>query len=222
MFNNVYKKDFIEVTAMKARRKMRAMRINPYPDAIIRRGLYKKEPRETADPILEDAMMYTAVVGIEMMEGLAITSDAVDRMVLESSERKAEVDGALVHLRHQMGQQDDRIMVIDEWKEDVTMHMRDIGEAQGLIRGRLSEAELRIRQLQAVVLSQRREVDLLGDVLGRSTEVIEAQRQLIYGMEEEFNRKLARLERMMDPVGRSLGNPILIEDDPVEDTVIGA
>ena len=76
------------------------------------------------------------------------------------------------------------------------------------------------RQLQAIVLTNRREVDLLGDVLGRQTAVIEAQRRLIYGMEEEFNRKLAWLERMMDPVGRTLGNSILIEDDPVEDEVV--
>ena len=101
-FNNMYKKDFIEVTAMKARRKMRAMRINLYPDAIIRRGLHKKEPRETAEPVLEEAMMYTSVVGMEMMEGLALTSNAVDRIVLDRSERKAEVDGALVRLRHQL------------------------------------------------------------------------------------------------------------------------
>ena len=39
-FNNVFKKDFIEVTAMKAHWKMRAMRINPYPDAIIHQGLH--------------------------------------------------------------------------------------------------------------------------------------------------------------------------------------
>ena len=60
----------------------------------------------------------------------------------------------------------------------------------------------------------------MGDVMGRQTAVIEAQRRLIYGMEAEFNRKLARLERMIDPVGRTLGNPILIEDDPVEDAVV--
>ena len=79
---------------------MRAMRMDPYPDAIIRRGLHKKEPRETAKPLLEEAMMYTSVVGVELMEGLAITSDTVDRMVLEGAERKVEVDGALVRLRH--------------------------------------------------------------------------------------------------------------------------
>ena len=82
------------------------MRIDPYPDAIIRQGLHKKEPRETAEPILEEAM--------EMMEGLVLTSDTVNRMVLESAERKAEMDGTLVHLYHQLGQWDDWIVVIDE------------------------------------------------------------------------------------------------------------
>ena len=216
----MFKKDFIVATAMKARRKMRAMRMDPYPDAIIRRGLQKREPRETAEPVLEEAMMYTSVMGVELMEGLAITSDTVDRMVLEASERKTEVDGGLVRLRHRLGQTEARAAVVEEWKEDVTTHMWDIGEAQGLVRGRLSEAEYRVRQLQALVLTSRREVDMLGDVLARQTAVIEAQRRLIYGMEEEFNRKLARLERMMDPVGRTLGNPILIEDDPVEDAVV--
>ena len=165
-------------------------------------------------------MMYTSSVAMEIMEGLTMVQDSVDGGVLEASERKAEVDGALVRLRHQLGQRDARVEVMEEWKEDVTVHMRDIREAQGLVRGRLSEAELRVRQLQALVLTNRREVDLLGDVLAQSTAVIEAQCRLIYGMEEEFNWKLVRLERMIDPVGRTLGNPILIEDDLVEDAVV--
>ena len=165
-------------------------------------------------------MMYTSAVGMELMEGLALVQDAVDRSTLEASERKAEVDGALVRLRHQLGHRDDRVVVIEEWKEDVTTHMRDIGEAQGLVRGRLSEAEYRLAQHQAILRAQTEELELMGGVVGRQTAVIEAQRQLIYGMEEEFNRKLARLERMIDPVGRTLGNPILIEDDPVEDAVV--
>ena len=77
-FNDVYKKDLITAIGMKARRKMRKMRIDPYPDAIIRRGLSKKESKEDVDPILEDAMMYTAAVGMELMEGLAMVQDAVD------------------------------------------------------------------------------------------------------------------------------------------------
>ena len=71
-FNDIYKKDLIKVAGMKARRKMRRMRINLYLDTLIRRGLHKKELKETANPILEDAMMYTAAVGMELMEGLAM------------------------------------------------------------------------------------------------------------------------------------------------------
>ena len=96
MFSDVFKKDFIEAMLMKAQRKLRKMRINPYPDAIIRRGLHKKEHQETADPILEEAMMYTLVVGMEMLCGMADIIDTVDRMVLEELERKVEVDSVLI------------------------------------------------------------------------------------------------------------------------------
>ena len=68
-FNDVFKKDLITVIGMKARRKMRKMRIDLYPDAILRRGLHKKEPWEDVDPVLEDAMMYTAGVGVMISLG---------------------------------------------------------------------------------------------------------------------------------------------------------
>ena len=164
-FNDVFKKDLITATGMKACRKMRKMRIDPYPDTIIRRGLHKKELKEDMDPILEDAMMYTAGVGMELMEGLAMVQDAVDRSALETSERKAEVDGALVRLRHQLGCQDDRVAILEEWKGEATEHMQDIGEAQGLIRGRLLEAELRLNQLQVLTMAQHQEIDLMGGVV---------------------------------------------------------
>ena len=53
----------------------------------------------------------------------------------------------------------------------------------------------------------------------RQSEVIDIQHQLLLEIEVEFNQKLGWLERMMDPRGRSLGNPIVIKDDPVEDVV---
>ena len=194
----MYKKDLIKVTVMKACRKMRWMRIDPYPDALIRQGLHKKEPKETADPILEDTIMYTVVVGMELMEGLVMVQDTVDRMALETSERKVEVDRALVWLHHQMGQRDDCLAIIDKWKEDVTGHMRDIGEAQGSIWGRLREAELHLDQHQALAVAQCREIDLLGGVVLRQSEVIDIQCRLLLEMEADFNWKLGRLERIVE------------------------
>ena len=50
--------------------------------------------------------------------------------------------------------------------------------------------------------------------------MINLQCNLLLEMEAENRRKFKRLERMMDPQGRTLGNPILIEDlEPVEDVV---
>ena len=68
----MFKEDLITIAGMRGRRLMRRMRIDPYPDALIRRGLHKKEPRETANPILEDVMMYSSAVAMEIMEGLAM------------------------------------------------------------------------------------------------------------------------------------------------------
>ena len=215
-FNNVFKKDFIEVAGMKARRQLRKMRINLYPDAILRRGLHHKELRETVDPLVEESMMYSMVVGTEMLNRMVDIIDTVDGMVLEQSERKVEVDGAIVQLRHQLGRRDDRVAVIEEWKEDVTGHMQDVGEAQGAIRGRLSEVEVRANQLQALLVSACREIDLLSGVAVRQSEVLDIQWQLILNLDQENQRRFERVERMLDLRGRTFGNPILIDLDPEE------
>ena len=99
------------------------MRIDPYPDTIIRWGLRRKEPRENTDPILEEAMMYSTVVGVECMTGMADIIDMVDGMVLEGSERKVEVDQSIVHLCHRLSREETRMSVIEEWKGEVTKHL---------------------------------------------------------------------------------------------------
>ena len=47
MFNDVFKNDLVEVMGMVRRRKLQCLRVNSYPDAILRRGLKCKELRET-------------------------------------------------------------------------------------------------------------------------------------------------------------------------------
>ena len=95
-FNNVFKKDFIEAVGMKARQKMREMRIDPYLNAILRWGLHHKEPQETIDLMVEESMMYSAIVGTKMLCGMVDIIDTVDGMVLEQSEAKAKVDRDIV------------------------------------------------------------------------------------------------------------------------------
>ena len=195
---------------------MRSWRINPYPNTVLRRGLLQKEPKETTDPILEEAMMYSMVVGVEMLSRMADIIDMVDGMVLEQLERKVEVDQAIVGLNHPLGRRDDHIAVIDEWKEDVMVHMWDIGEVQGGIQGQLSEAEACLTQLQVMIVGQRREIDMLGDVVWWQSELLGIHWELILQMDQENRRRFKRVERMLDPWGWTFGNPILIDLDPEE------
>ena len=196
------------------------MRIEPYPDAILRRGLSRKELRENTDPILEEAMMYSAVVGTEMLCRMADIINTVDGMVLEGSERKVEVDGAIVRLRHKMGRMEMCVLVVEEWKGDVTEHMQDMGEAQGGIRGRLLEAEMCLTQAQAIIVGQSREIKMLGDVVQQKSELLGIHWELILELDQENRRRFGVLERMLDPQGRTFRNPILINLDPDEVTLV--
>ena len=103
--------------------------------------------------------------------------------------------------------------VIEEWKGDVMEYMQDMGEAQGGIWGRLSEAEARANQLQVLLMSAHRELDLLLGVVVRQSEVINIQQELLLTMEVENQRKFKRIERMLDLRGRTFTNPIVIDLD---------
>ena len=63
----MFKKDFIKVMVMRGRQRLMNLCVDPYPDTLLRRGLKRREARENADPILEEAMMYSATVGVELM-----------------------------------------------------------------------------------------------------------------------------------------------------------
>ena len=155
------------------------MGIDPYLDAILRHGLKRRELRENANPILEEAMMYSAVVGMEMISGMVDIIDMVDGMVLEESERKAEMDGNITHLKHRMGRNEMRVSVMEKWKGEVMEHMRDIGEAQGGIRGQLSEVEAHLTQAQAIIMGQSREIEMLGDMVRQQSELLGIHWELI-------------------------------------------
>ena len=80
--------------------------------------------------------------------------------------------------------------------------------------------ELHLNQLQALAVLSRREIDLLGGVVVRQSKMIDIQRRMLLEMDAENRRKFKQLERMLDPRGRTLGDPIVIKDsEPVEDVV---
>ena len=90
-WEDLYKKDLLEVGLMVSHYQLHQMDRSPYLEALLRRGLKRKENRETANPILEEAMIFTSMVGVEMMEDVVNTNKRVDSLSLEMSESVAKV-----------------------------------------------------------------------------------------------------------------------------------
>ena len=160
----MFKKDFIKVTAMRRRRQLMNLHINPYPDALLRRGLKRREAWENPDLILEESMMYTTMVGV-MLHRMADIIDMVDGMVLQTLENKADVDRKVVQLQHHFGNVETRVSVVEEWKDDMTVHMQETGEQYGEDHQRIREMEERVNQLQALLVAQGRKMEVMSDVI---------------------------------------------------------
>ena len=109
--------------------------------------------------------------------------------------------------------------VVEEWKDDVMVHMRELGEQRGEDRRRMREMEESMNQLQALLVNQGREMEVMSDVIWVQNKAFRVQSTLLLKVEWKQSRERRRLdvlERRMDPVGRTMGNPILIEDDEVK------
>ena len=74
--------------------------------------------------------------------------------------------------------------------------------------------------MQAIVVGQSREIEMLGGVVRQQSELLEIHRELILGLDQENRRRFEVVERMLDPWGRTFGNPILIDLDLDEVTLV--
>ena len=131
-------------------------------------------------------------------------------------ENKADADGKVVQLQHHLENVETRAAVVEEWKDNMTVYMQELGEQCGEDRRRTREMEERINQLQVLVVAQGRELEVASDVIQAQNDMFWVQSTLLFEVEQkqvQERRRLDWLERRMDPVGRTMGNLILIEDD---------
>ena len=96
-FGDLFKKDLIEAGSICAHRALRTLDISPYLSAIFKRGLKRRESRETADPVLEEGMMFASMVGVELTQEMVDINQRTDDLKvvvetgLEARERVEEV-----------------------------------------------------------------------------------------------------------------------------------
>ena len=61
---------------------------------------------------------------------------------------------------------------------------------------------------------------MLSRVVMRQLELLGIHQELILGLDQENRRRFERVERMLDLQGQTFGNPILINSDPDEVTLV--
>ena len=70
-FRDLFKKDLIEAGSIYARRALRNLNILLYLLVILlvilKRGLKRREAQEMVDPILKEGMVFSLMVGVELM-----------------------------------------------------------------------------------------------------------------------------------------------------------
>ena len=66
-FRDLFKKDLIEAGSIYARRALRNLNISLYLLVILKRGLKRREAWEMVDLILKEGMMFSLMVGVELM-----------------------------------------------------------------------------------------------------------------------------------------------------------
>ena len=82
-FGDLFKKDLIKVGSIYACQALRMLDISPYLSALFKRGLKKGEARETAEPILEEGMMFTSMVGVELTNEMVNINQRMDDFKVE-------------------------------------------------------------------------------------------------------------------------------------------
>ena len=64
---------------------------SPYLEGLLCQGLKRRENKETANPILEEVMMFTSMVRVEILSDVGQMNERVDAFSLETSESVAKV-----------------------------------------------------------------------------------------------------------------------------------
>ena len=91
---------------------------SPYLEALLQRDLKRRESQETTDPILEETMMFTSIVGVEMLTDITNTKKRVDQLSLESLEGVAKVNLNINKVDCQVGELDHQMELVEDIRGD--------------------------------------------------------------------------------------------------------
>ena len=178
----------------------------------MRRGFKRHENKETTNPILEEAMMFTSMVRVEVLSDVGQMSKRVDALSLETSEGLAKVQLNINKVDRQFTKLDHRTEVLEELRR----HYQNFLVAE---EGRRGTVQWEIGVLWTRCDGLVRTNHLFNQELGQYQELVLLQTQMI-NMQNAYLQVLeGKVKALEDAVlpGRTLGNPILNEDDREEE-----
>jgi hypothetical protein len=120
-FPDIFKRDLIVAAGCVAKRKLRRIQVEPYVGALIKRGLMKGEAWENISPEVEEGMMFSTVIGIELVEGLADLGDTIDGVSKEVEVTKANTTRNVGSINRRVAEVDVRVVALEEHRDHVQM-----------------------------------------------------------------------------------------------------
>jgi hypothetical protein len=189
----------IATARVVGRRKLRRIHVAPYMEALMKRGLAKGEPWENISPEVEEGMMFSAALAVEIAEGMANLRDEV-------TEGKAMVDSKVAVLlrkiesvEHRGGEMAEEVRGLKEHREHV--QVVEVSNA-----GWRSASERYFDQVSAVLRDQDAELAALKEVARAQSRVMAVQSAMISALATQVEG----LRQRMDPRG-SAEDPIVLE-----------
>ena len=212
MWSDLYKKDLIEAGSMVGRRHLHQMEGSPYLEALLCWGFKRRENKETADLILEEAMMFTLMVGVEVLSDMGQMNKRVDALLLEMSEGLAKVQLNINKVDRWFTELDYQTEILEESRRGYQEFLAaDTGRHQTLQR----EIGVLCMQCDGLVWMNRsfnQELGVYQNLVLLQTQTINAQNTYMW----DLKQKVKVLEDLV-LLEQTLGNPILIEDEEVRE-----
>ena len=171
----------------------------PYASALIKRGLTKGEPRETIAPEVEEGMMFSAALGVEIAEGMADLGD-------EITEGKAEVNAKVAVMLRKIEAVDHRGAGLAEEVQGLKEHREHVQVVEASNAGWREASERYFTRVSAVLRDQDVEIAALKEVVRAQTRVMAVQSAMVSAL----TTQVEGLRQRMDPRG-SAEDPIVLE-----------
>jgi hypothetical protein len=100
LFTDIFKNNLIKVAGVRGCHCLCLLETSPYVRALLKWGLMKKENQEVISPLVEDSMMFTSAVGVELLHRMSGVFDLVDNQEAKMSVELTNVRRDLERVNH--------------------------------------------------------------------------------------------------------------------------